>query len=416
MNTEVTRPFPEGSLLRSRGASPIYLVVRGRRRHIPDGATFRYLQFQPDRVIQLSQTEVDALPLGDRLPTFEGREVTQIEESHSSVAVAGHLPELTHIAPGRLRVLLSGVVLLALFAAAVYVPELVHYPNGLTADGQAKARADLRTSLIQVMAALSVLAGLYFSVQTILLSRQTLAATTYNQVAERYTTALQLIVPGNAVSTRLGGLLSLSRIARASVTDRPSIATYFTTLLKLDSVEGGRHDVETSAILKGLSELRQIGFKAPYNLTDCKLRNLGGGGIAASRSDFSRSCIDDFVAYYSDLTDSKFIDAKLNSVDLRFSRLQRILVRSTVTQNVDVSWCDLEDAVCILSDFRGISLVGSRLDRAHFIGVDLREANLRHTDLSGVNLSDCNLEGAFYDVKTVWPQGFDVVASGARPD
>ena len=61
-------------------------------------------------------------------------------------------------------------------------------------------------------------------------------------------------------------------------------------------------------------------------------------------------------------------------------------------------------ATFLRCDFRGANLVNANLRRARLWGCDFR----------GSNLYGVILTGAVYDRFTVWPEGFDAAACGAR--
>ena len=64
-------------------------------------------------------------------------------------------------------------------------------------------------------------------------------------------------------------------------------------------------------------------------------------------------------------------------------------------------------------DLTGASLISAFLEDADLTGASLRNADLRGTMLRGAKLANADLTGAVYNLGTVWPDGFDPVASGA---
>jgi uncharacterized protein YjbI with pentapeptide repeats len=65
------------------------------------------------------------------------------------------------------------------------------------------------------------------------------------------------------------------------------------------------------------------------------------------------------------------------------------------------------------ADLRGANLSDVDLSCARLTGADLSSADLRGTDLSDVGLSCVRLTGARYDIRTLWPAGFDPFKHGA---
>lgn len=96
----------------------------------------------------------------------------------------------------------------------------------------------------------------------------------------------------------------------------------------------------------------------------------------------------------ADLHESKLIDADLYSADLHEAELW-----STTLTNADLRRANLNKA-----NLRWADLTSSKLN-----GADLRGANL-----SGANLEKADLTDALYNDETIWPQGFDPTATGAK--
>ena len=65
------------------------------------------------------------------------------------------------------------------------------------------------------------------------------------------------------------------------------------------------------------------------------------------------------------------------------------------------------------ADLTGANLAGANLKGANLNGANLAGANLLNADLSGADLNSAKLSGAFYDIQTKWPDGFDPIKAGA---
>src|SRR2546423_14368210 len=66
------------------------------------------------------------------------------------------------------------------------------------------------------------------------------------------------------------------------------------------------------------------------------------------------------------------------------------------------------------------TLAGADLRGLNLWAADLRRSDLRGADLSGANLGGAllggaDLAGAIYDLRTIWPAGFNPKAHGALP-
>lgn len=81
---------------------------------------------------------------------------------------------------------------------------------------------------------------------------------------------------------------------------------------------------------------------------------------------------------------------------------------------------DFRDASFARCDLGKVWFTHAYFNRTDFTGatfaeVDFSEATFQATDLRGLDLSGCDFTGARYDGATLWPDGFDPSAAGARP-
>lgn len=85
---------------------------------------------------------------------------------------------------------------------------------------------------------------------------------------------------------------------------------------------------------------------------------------------------------------------------------------------------DFRDRALIRQKFNRLDLREADFTGANLRGAELREANLEHAkltgaylcgaDFTGCNLKDADLKGAWYDLTTRWPDGFDPKGAGAK--
>jgi uncharacterized protein YjbI with pentapeptide repeats len=92
--------------------------------------------------------------------------------------------------------------------------------------------------------------------------------------------------------------------------------------------------------------------------------------------------------------DSDFSGATLTAIDIQGGSFR----------NANFERARMEKAHISNVSFAGASFAGASLAGARLIGADLRQARLTGT----------NLEGLCFDAKTVWPEGFDPAAAGAK--
>ena len=93
----------------------------------------------------------------------------------------------------------------------------------------------------------------------------------------------------------------------------------------------------------------------------------------------------------ADLRGADFEGADLKDANLRYANLS----------GADLRGADLGGAKLIAADLGGADIKGANLG-----GADLGRADLRGADLEGAYLKGANLEGAKYDDKTIWPEGY----------
>lgn len=91
-----------------------------------------------------------------------------------------------------------------------------------------------------------------------------------------------------------------------------------------------------------------------------------------------------------------------------------------IFQNAVLEGVDFSGAEIFFSDLGGARFYGSVLKGATFLGVSLEGADLRCADMTGADFRvwmdavPVSVLNAIYNKETIWPTGFDPVASGAR--
>ena len=103
------------------------------------------------------------------------------------------------------------------------------------------------------------------------------------------------------------------------------------------------------------------------------------------------------------------VSGEMNKYDWQNANLSKVWWQGVNAEKVDFYQANLREA----------GLRGAHLQEAVFYDADLSKAVLRDAKLAGANfyratLDGANLNGAEYDDKTIWPEGFKVDESGAR--
>lgn len=127
----------------------------------------------------------------------------------------------------------------------------------------------------------------------------------------------------------------------------------------------------------------------PYgNFREVDWPGIQLNGCDATGADFSAATLTDLCALGANFTASQFEEAQL--------------------QNGAFCGANLTQANFRHSDLRRANLSWATLRQANLFGVDLRSANLAWADLREANLREVNLAGAYYNLHTQWPSGFEL--------
>lgn len=122
-----------------------------------------------------------------------------------------------------------------------------------------------------------------------------------------------------------------------------------------------------------------------------RLIKIDGQHSKMSSMDFSG-----YGFWSSNFDDSDFSNTKLKNIDIQGSSFTHTNFENAL----------LESCYFTRVDFKNSSFKNANLSNCRILDVDFREANFE-----GIKLL-----GATYDKKTIWPNGFDLSASGAKAD
>ena len=132
-----------------------------------------------------------------------------------------------------------------------------------------------------------------------------------------------------------------------------------------------------------------------------------------------------------DLSDRNLSNLSLSDADLNGANLSRANLRGSNLQGADLSRGVLRDADMRDAELRDADLLGADLSGADLSGANLRSGvnpyvglafgvtavlmrSQRLNPVSWVDHRDADLRDAKYDTRTIWPEGFDPVAEGAK--
>jgi hypothetical protein len=261
-------------------------------------------------------------------------------------------------------ILLAGILALVLVVPGMLYPPLSTTELQAVSDparrleldnDRRKLQNDARTTFLQGLGGLAVLAGAYVAYRQLTNSREQLRVAQQGQITERFTHAIDQL--GHAqLDIRLGGIYALERIARDSPDDRATIGEVLTAFVRSHAPWPPRlpgQYVATAPIDK-VPELQVRAADVQASLTV-----LGRGGFALAAQG------------HGDRLD-------LHTVDLRRAKLP--------------------DAHLIGADFHG-----AHLERADLIDAHLEKARLADAHLERADLREAYLEGATANERTHWP-------------
>lgn len=291
-----------------------------------------------------------------------------------------------------------GVFLAVIFALPPLVVTAQLVPD---APKRVELQNSVRTTLVQGMGGLLLIAGAYFTWQQLRLGRlqlrQSLDTSTAQiqlsregQTTEQFSRAVEQLgheKPG----VRVGAIYALEQIARASGRMRSPIHELLAAYVRAESVWLHHDPVTLTAIetdAPGGSELPLLKIRAPD--VQAAITILG------RRAELPAEIIE------------------LQSVDLRSAYLgdvnfRRAILGRSILAQADLSHSDLSDSWLRRVNFRDAVLTGARLR-----GAVLRNAVLCGADLSGADLSGADLRDAKCNEATIWPEGFDWEAAGVE--
>jgi Pentapeptide repeats (8 copies) len=227
-----------------------------------------------------------------------------------------------------------------------------------------KLQNDARTTLLQGLGGVAVLAGGYVAYQQLKVAQQ-------GQITERLNTAINHLSSDND-HVRLGGIYALERIANNSESDREAIAEILTAYVRHHAKwEDPPRWPRRSASMEKLPGLRARKPDVQAAMTVLGRRAPPPPGETEPERLF------------------------LARVDLREAGLKKANLRR--------------------ADLRGAHLEDAHLEEANLRDAQLEGAHLRDLEgdpLHDAHLEDADLNGASADTKTTWPHCFDPKAHG----
>jgi hypothetical protein len=250
-------------------------------------------------------------------------------------------------------------------------------------DNRLKLQNDVRTTLLQGLGGLAIIAGAVFTYRQLRVTRE-------GQVTDRFTKAIDQLDEGKGLAVRLGGLYALERIAKDSQPDRNTVAEVLCAYVRTQA-------------------------PWPEKSTPEANRTLAAAGQNLDRT----KGLQDLIARLPDVYATSRILGRWHKtigpppvLSLHNADLRRAALRGDHFPQADFRCTNLQEA-----DLSGAHLEGAHLEDAILVDAWLRDvvmtgAYLQRADLSGAHLEGAHLRGAEATADTIWPRGFDWEAAG----
>ena len=225
------------------------------------------------------------------------------------------------------------------------------------------------------------------------------------QITERFTKAIELL-SSQEVTTRLGGIYSLERIAQNSKDNHWTIMEVLTafireqTSLKASLEEKNteceepplelRVDIQAALTVIGRRDLKK---DSDGQRLDLRNSNIRGANLIAFK--LQRALLDGANLQEANLTDTHLEEAKLSKANLQGAELFKANL-----QGANIELANLQEANIELADLQGAELRNTQMQGTLLRFTNFKRARLLEAKLRGAHLDKANLqEASFYDAQ-----------------
>jgi hypothetical protein len=249
-----------------------------------------------------------------------------------------------------------------------------------------QAENSARMTLVQTIGGAGLLIGILFSWRMMRVTVVSAESAADKQITELFSKALEQI--GNKdLTVRVGGIFTLSQIARQSRKDHWPIMEILTAHLRKISPTTealGQSFLGHAHTQNGMTEGRQ-NLSPPRSEVEAivdvlRLRN------SKYETEEQRLNLEKVNLEGMDLSGANLRRARFLGSDLRKAKLYR-----THLEDADFSGSRLCGADLTEARLNGTSLLGADLEQAVLIGADLRGALIYATNLTGASLMECKI-------------------------
>jgi hypothetical protein len=286
-----------------------------------------------------------------------------------------------------------------------------------------KLRNDLRTTALQAIAGLAVLAGAIVAFQQVSSDRQQAAEdrklTRQGQASERFTRAIGQLGNDPRREVQIGAIYSLEQIAKQAPDNRLAVTEVLVAYLHrraprptrpgpgpVDELRVRAPDIQ--AVLTVLGRREIVYTDLALDLRNLDLRSADLNHATLNPVNLTSTDLRGANLYGADL-----YGAKLSHADLRGAKLSYTDLRSADLRSADLRGSDFNGTHLSTADLRKADLRKADLGRMTpnpdepAFSVKLGGADLRGADLSDIDPSAADFGGAVVDRETLWPPNFD---------
>jgi hypothetical protein len=275
--------------------------------------------------------------------------------------------------------------------------------HGLVTENDIPKRIDAhRRFIIQVAGGLVVVGGLYLTYwRTQLTDQQTqltdrrIQAIEDGQVTERFTQAIEQL-GSEEITTRIGGIYALERIAMDSPKDHWTVMETLTAFIREESRSflplkpsevGDRYPAVSPDVQTALTV---IGRRDAACDPEGAVLNLNGANLTLSK--LQNANLDGAQLVAATLWGAEFLDTSLKGADLGGADIGDSNLTATDFCEADLHQVLLENAIMQEADFSKADLEGANLRGAECAGANFNKANLKGVDFC--QCSNLNEQGA----------------------
>jgi hypothetical protein len=273
-------------------------------------------------------------------------------------------------------------------------------PSRLTPDARLKATNEVRTTLLQGVAGAFFLATAFFTWRQIRISQRQLELSEDQQIAERFTRAVEQLGK-RSLDIQLGGIFALESISRASGGYRDVIGQVLAAYVRHHAPWPPQQAPAPSSIAPDVqAALTVLGRTAGARRHDQQPINLCSADLRAA--DLRNAVLPGVQLIGSNLEKAHLEGAHLEEARLVDTRLRGAWLDGAHLQDAKLIHAKLEGTRLVETDLRGADLTSATVNgRSRLIKTKLEGAILRH-----VALGETRYGGLSWDEKTEWPDGF----------